>query len=43
VDSDSRPGMNVRHCWDWKTADGAEGDSLKVGDCLGWERWHWLL
>jgi hypothetical protein len=34
VDLDSKLGMDVGHHWDWE-ADGAEGDSLKVADCLG--------
>jgi hypothetical protein len=25
----------VGHCWGWEAADGIEGDSLKVMDCLG--------
>jgi hypothetical protein len=35
VDSDSKPGMGVGHCWGWEAADEAEGDSLKMEDCLG--------
>jgi hypothetical protein len=27
--------MGVGYCWGWEAADGAEGDSLKVADCLG--------
>jgi hypothetical protein len=35
VDLESKPGMGVGHYWDWEVADRAEGDSLKVLDCLG--------
>jgi hypothetical protein len=35
VDLDSKPGMGVGHHWGWEAADEAEGNSLKVADCLG--------
>jgi hypothetical protein len=35
VDSDFKLGMSVGHLWGWKAADWAEGDSVKVVDCLG--------
>jgi hypothetical protein len=35
VDLNSKLGMGVRHRWGWEASDRAEGDSLKVVDCLG--------
>jgi hypothetical protein len=35
VDLDSKLGMGVGHHWGWEVADGSEGDSLKVVNCLG--------